>query len=498
MKLSKYILLGMGALTFTGCQDFLGNKPKGYTIPETYEDYAQLLNHASLQRSSGAVLSYITDDMYLTSEGEIKDEAGNAFTDFNYKDKDDQERNLYSFVHGQVLTAGNSDDLWDNAYANIFTYNAVANNILNASGGTDAQKKAAHAEALVGRAFEYLNLVNIYGNHYNSKTASSDYGVPILTSEVVGEDATYTRNSVEEVYDKILSDLEAAIPNLQETPSNVYHPSRTIGYAFRSRVYLYMGKYKEALENANEALKLKNELVDYKPYTTTNSTFGRIILESDPSITFPEDVDNVENIFMRNLNGGGSGFFSNIAASKDLIETYKSHLAENGEDMRLRLFFATDSANFTMNPNAKPKKFKGYSTYAPYLNLNVGFTTPEIYLIAAECEARIGDLARVRTLLNTLRDTRIKNNVAYTEADTPSREAALKLVIEERRREFAFCGPARLFDLKRLNREDWFKKDVVHSADGETWTLPANDMRYIMPIPQTVLDFNPDMPQYER
>ena len=55
-------------------------------------------------------------------------------------------------------------------------------------------------------------------------------------------------------------------------------------------------------------------------------------------------------------------------------------------------------------------------------------------------------------------------------------------------------GAPRLIDLKRLNREDWFRKDIVHTADGETWTLPANDLRYIMPVPQTVLDFNPDMP----
>ena len=64
--------------------------------------------------------------------------------------------------------------------------------------------------------------------------------------------------------------------------------------------------------------------------------------------------------------------------------------------------------------------------------------------------------------------------------DAPNRTEALRLVIDERR------------------REDWFRKDIVHTADGETWTLPANDLRYIMPVPQTVLDFNPDMPQYER
>ena len=71
--------------------------------------------------------------------------------------------------------------------------------------------------------------------------------------------------------------------------------------------------------------------------------------------------------------------------------------------------------------------------------------------------------------------------------DAPNRTEALRLVIDERRREFAMLGAPRLIDLKRLNREDWFRKDIVHTADGETWTLPANDLRYIMPVPQPVL-----------
>ena len=30
-----------------------------------------------------------------------------------------------------------------------------------------------------------------------------------------------------------------------------------------------------------------------------------------------------------------------------------------------------------------------------------------------------------------------------------------------------------------------------------TWTLPANDPRYILPVPESVTSFNP-MPEYER
>ena len=93
---------------------------------------------------------------------------------------------------------------------------------------------------------------------------------------------------------------------------------------------------------------------------------------------------------------------------------------------------------------------------------------------------------------------RIKNNVHFAIPTSLSKEEVLKLVIDERRKEFAFNGLTRLIDMKRLNREAWFAKTVIHSAGNEgTWTLEPNDLRYIMPVPETVLSFN-DMPQYER
>lgn len=52
--------------------------------------------------------------------------------------------------------------------------------------------------------------------------------------------------------------------------------------------------------------------------------------------------------------------------------------------------------------------------------------------------------------------------------------------------------------MKRLNYEDKFKKTVTHTADGETFTLAPNDNRYIFPINQMILNYNPGMPQYER
>lgn len=63
--------------------------------------------------SSNTVLSYLTDDIYRTSDGEIMNvsSGGNLveYTEFNLSGCSDQERNLYTFKSGQVLTAGNND-----------------------------------------------------------------------------------------------------------------------------------------------------------------------------------------------------------------------------------------------------------------------------------------------------------------------------------------------------------------------------------------------------
>lgn len=134
-------------------------------------------------------------------------------------------------------------------------------------------------------------------------------------------------------------------------------------------------------------------------------------------------------------------------------------------------------------------------------------THPTLYLIdknkkqrieiLEQWKRRVGDKDKALAHLDKLRDMRIRNNVHFTPSDY-TKEEVLKMVIDERRKEFAFVGLTRLIDLKRLNRESWFAKTITHSAGSEgTWTLPANDPRYIMPVPENVLSFN-DMPQYER
>ena len=483
---SLSLLMGLSS-----CDDWLDIQPKGFTIPEKYTDYELLMNDQSLYRALDVYPSMITDDVQFVAKGTFSN-----FDLFEYYNKSEHFKNLYSFEHGQVFSPGNSDNIWENAYANIFTYNAVINNVLSSTGGTDFERRKLYGEALVGRAFEYLNLVNLYANHYDPATAASDYGVPLVLSEAItGEQ--YPRASVAQVYGQIESDLRNAVDNyLAETTATTFDPNKSVGFAFLSRMYLYMGKYDDALTNANSSLKLNDALLDYKNYKATIGQWGRLVAADDSGEEFPDEHKNIENVYTRVLNGT-SYIFKSVAASEDLLQTFARNLPSDGEDMRLSLFFSKDEFNPYTRPGYEPNRFPGYTIFAPYIEMNIGFSTPEVLLIAAECEARVGDKDKALGHLDKLRDMRIRNNVHFTPSDY-TKEEVLKMVIDERRKEFAFVGLTRLIDLKRLNRESWFAKTITHSAGSEgTWTLPANDPRYIMPVPENVLSFN-NMPQYER
>ena len=143
-------------------------------------------------------------------------------------------------------------------------------------------------------------------------------------------------------------------------------------------------------------------------------------------------------------SGGG-----NILVSEDFLANIEGETPLERETPAPGFFFCGEDRHM-----GRTDYFYGETCYILYAYQNVGFSTVENMLIAAECEARVGSKDNAMSYVNKLRDNRIKNNVALTATDKD--EAPHR--IDERRREFAFTGFHRLIDLKRLNYEDKFKK----------------------------------------
>lgn len=464
------------------CDNFLDIKPKGIQIPKYYEDYARLLNHTKMMYSDDAYINYITDDILLGED---------TLTYGRLDLAKEHQMNLYKFEHGALFSKGTSDFLWENAYYRIYTLNTVINNVLDCPDKTEADRQTLVAEAKVSRAFEYLVLVNLYANHYDAKSAGKDFGVPILLSVDVNK--PYVRNSVQEVYDQIFKDLNEAEPYIAEKARNRFSISKQVLNGIEARAYLYMGEYDKALIAANNALSDGVTLNDLCLYSINPkvSGAGRIHI-AETGEKFPNLEDNREPVYTR----FGTDILAqsvNVYASSDLLNLYKKSLPEGAIDQRRVLFFCDDSYKLSNNTYY----FKGKSIWVPYINFNCGISATEIYFIAAECNARLDNPDEALKMIDIIRDKRILNNESLPR--TLSKEETLRVVLEERRREFALGGSVRLIDLKRLNREEAFRKDIIHTVGNESWTLPANDPRYILPIPPKVLDaYNGKYPVYER
>ncbi|MDO5665544.1 MAG: RagB/SusD family nutrient uptake outer membrane protein [Bacteroidia bacterium] len=452
------------ASLLTSCDDFLNIKPHGELLPETAADYETLLNHYDMLRASETYPIYMTDDAFLPDQS-----IGFCGFDYAYP----HEQNLYSFSSN--LFGDSEDDLlWEEAYRRIYNYNVVIHHISSASKATEEMKQSLRAEALLGRAYEYLILVNIYAKHYDPKTATADPGIPLILKDDITLE-NLTRASVQDVYNSIESDLKEAVAHLPERPKlNAFRASKPAVLGLLARMYLYNGNYAEALKYANEALAKNNFLLDYTKYEVVNPNFamGRINL--------PEREKNKEAIYLRSApnQNGISGY---VYASDDLIGIYDK---ENDQ----RFDFSMTNAPYGWAD--QPAPYNSYYLWVLFQFTNVGITTPEIYLTAAECEARVGSKDKAIELINKLRENRIKGNSALSAA---TNDEALKLVLEERRRELAMVGCTRFIDLKRLNLDPRFAKTITRTVNGETISLPPNDPKYVLPIPAKVLRFNPDM-----
>ena len=449
----------------TGCNDYLDIKPKGEKIPTTVSDYETLLNYESVQKVSDTYPAYLTDDVFLPDVAE-----GTATPGLNSVDQ--SIRNLYLFKK-EVFGDAQDDGFWFASYNRIYYYNTVIDNIMNADGSDEQQKLSIRAEALISRALEYLYLVNGYAKHYDVRTAESDPGVPLILDEDISK-KNLVRASVKDVYAQIQSDLQTALPNLpMQAKGNAFRASKAAGYGVLAKMYLYMGNYTEALKAANAVLEMNNSLLDLKKYAVVKpqSSIGRT--------NVPQDIDNPENIYIK-FAPYVYGLSSKVFGSDELISLFSE------DDMRLQVYF---TKNFRNIPTDK-------YVWAPYLRANLAVSSPEIYLIAAECEAREGSIERAIALINKLRDNRIKNNTDIVATD---RNDALQKVLEERRRELAMSGMVRYIDLKRLNQESQFAKTVTHVTGEGTFRLEPNSPLYVLPIPAKVMRFNKNsMKQNER
>jgi hypothetical protein len=274
-----------------------------------------------------------------------------------------------------------------------------------------------------------------------------------------------------------------------------------------ARTYLSMEDYPQALSNADLALQINHELVDYNT------------IDKNSFVLFSPRFSCKEVIFHSVTSQ--TPILDPLSATNNTAKIDPSLVASYASsDLRSVLFLkpnttnvrvpdtpgSTDSTSVTVDDGTY--RFTGNyepNTRSTFFN---GLAVDELYLIRAECYARASNVTAALNDINTLVSSRWDNTSVYQPITAANADDALSKVLTERRKELLMRS-LRWTDLRRLNHDVRFKKDLVRKVvriqpqvTGSistgytvafeypaitTYSLPANDLRYTLLIPNEVI-----------
>lgn len=433
--------------------------------------------------------NYATMNTGYPSDGELS--ADDYFMQpNNYTSLSDPvDRDLFIWSANARRTSGLPQ--WQNPYKTVLQANLVLETLQKLQGtGTDqATLNALKGAALFFRAYAFWNVAQLHAKPYTGSSAGQDPGIPLRMSTDLNEKSE--RGTVQETYNRIVQDLKDAANLLPATSSIVTRPNKVAAYAMLARTYLSMENYPDALNAASSALQLKSQLLDYNQIGAFSNT------PFSPRF-------NQEVIFHSTINPGKT-LIPNLSAARmdpDLVASYDNN------DLRKSIFYKLIASDGTYRFTGS---YEGGFLTSNFFN---GLAVDELYLVRAECYARANKLTEAVKDLNDLLRTRWKivrdvdgNPVlgsdgkpasTYVDYATSNSDDALSKILTERRKELVMRSQ-RWTDLRRLNKDSRFAKTLsrIKPINGTIYQLPPNDLRYVLLIPNEVIN-NSGMAQNPR
>ncbi len=265
------------------------------------------------------------------------------------------------------------------------------------------------------------------------------------------------RGTLEQTYKQILEDLLAAEALLPLTVSFKSMPKKDACLALLARVYLTMHNYSKALEYADKCLQINSQLLNY----------NNLVLTSARPFPVSYKDQNNEVLFSNNLII--AGFLTSPTTTLISTELYNSY---RSDDLRKTAFFTTNSNGVI---------FKG--NYSGSGAVFSGLALDEVFLIRAECHARLGNTLFAMNDLNTLMRNRWNNKVPFPVFTATDAKDALRQILTERRKELVYRN-TRWTDLRRLNQKNDFAVTLTRNVNNVVYTLAPNSNRYVFSIPE--------------
>jgi starch-binding outer membrane protein, SusD/RagB family len=205
-------------------------------------------------------------------------------------------------------TTANNDFHWQTLYSLINRCNIVLDNLEKATPvGSMTQDviNGYKGEARFLRALAHHELVKHFARPYSDNPTAANSGIPVRLepvtsgSEAEAEAAASGRETVQEVYDVILADLDYAETVLPETRASaslrISRATKAAAVGLKTRVYLHMGQWSKVVAEGN---KLAPQ--NLAPFNiAAGSGYGAYSLPSNPYAAFSSagSKNNTESIF---------------------------------------------------------------------------------------------------------------------------------------------------------------------------------------------------------
>ena len=480
-----FLALGAAVIMFGCSKSFLDAKPYGSVVLSQAINSEDDMNTAI----NGLYSSLRATDFY----GRTFAVKGDLMADNAFLSNQNSGRYLSFNNYNFVKTDSYASAVWINAYSAIKNANLVINSGLDPAKSTNVSQLLSEAYAI--RGMIYFDLVRNYGLPYTVGDPNTNPGVPIVTTF----DATIkpARATVAAVYAQVLADLTKAssLAKFNQGQTMTFaatNKTRAVNSSFMSsyaikllmaRVYQNKGDWANAkllandvITNSGFTLVPATGVISYwagaAPLTSKTETMFEVTSDANNSVS----DGTLANIYVPKTNGGSYG---DILATKTHYDSYSA------TDVRKGLITPSTRSGQAGTANYIVKYPIDVINYDDVKILRFS----EAYLILAEAQYNLGDIAGANATLNTFV---VKRDPSKVYASTGAQ--VLTDILNERAKEFAFEG-YRYWDLMRLNLT--FNKPQTQDANNNYTYLsvaPGNINR-IFPIPNDEMLVNPNMVQ---
>ncbi|RIJ45659.1 RagB/SusD family nutrient uptake outer membrane protein [Maribellus luteus] len=453
MKNNKYIfLLIVIGLLFTACEGLLEIDPS---------NSEEILAADALQTESNIkeLLNSAYDALPGVYGGTFQRSGDLLGDDLTFKPG--VTSNLVN-IHNRFSTVYFTDhDTYTNSYVSIMRANTVLENIDNIQMSDDT-KKELKAECLFIRAICHFALVRLYSQPYNYTADNSHKGIVLKTNTKI---ELLARNTVEEVYNQIESDLKTAESDLPPSNSNFARATKWAAKAFLSQLYFQKHDYDNAFTMANDVVAnsgLQLDASHYQRFLSANDTIGSEVFTPSSEVLF-KLVSTPE----RNRSVGG--YFDEYKADETNIpniriapELFYNVISASTQDKRINLWYKVFNVN-------QDNEYIGCTKYnKSFKNIPLAFITEQKFIRAesALLKQSVNKAIAIEDL-NDIRERAFGDDSKNVSSDI-SAENLLVAIQNEKRLEL-ICEGFRTQDLKR--RGSGGEKDLL--VRGVSWDYPG-------------------------